>query len=87
MELSKNLRREGGEEGRMAGSHGRQSRQSGSHRRRSVAVIANFLQRKRKRKTPLPMYNNTWTQFNPNLYYIKKISNFQQRKFQKYQGK
>jgi hypothetical protein len=43
------LRREGGEEGREEGSHGIKE-----ERGRSVAVIANFL--KRKRKTPITMH-------------------------------
>jgi len=33
------------------------------------------------------MYIIHGPKFNPNLYYIQKISNFQERKFQKYQGK
>jgi hypothetical protein len=45
-----------------------------------------FKKKKKKKKTPSYVHN-TRTQFNPNFHYIQKISNFQERKFQKYQGK
>jgi len=76
------LRREGGEEVREEGSHGIKVEETAL----CCGNCEFFKKKKKKKKTPSYVHN-TWTQFNPNLYYTQKISNFQERKFQKYQVK
>lgn len=73
------MRREGGEVGR---KEGRKEGSRGIKEEETALCCGNgesLKKKKKKKKTP-SFVHNTWTQFNPNLYYIQKISNFQEKK-------